>query len=215
VTLSSGLIASLDGLINNPTSIPNILATNLPQASTFFLTYVSSTVQVSVIWWHLTVSNRYIVLQGLSGVAGGFLQIVRLIIYYVKLFILGSTPRSVYSIKYIPGGVAWGTLFPSITLLVVISMCFSWSAKMDQTLTVFIFILRNSTWILYHFACHQRTCLRRVLFVLSAVQVSFLVCVPTTHYNRHWRPILSQSPATHLCGPLRPTSVPLCAVLPC
>ena len=78
-------------------------------------------------------------MQGLSGVAGGFLQIVRLIIYYVKLFILGSTPRSVYSIKYIPGGVAWGTLFPSITLLVVISMCFSWSAKIDQTLTVFLF----------------------------------------------------------------------------
>ncbi|KIM46819.1 hypothetical protein M413DRAFT_16459 [Hebeloma cylindrosporum] len=105
MTLSSGIIAALPGLINNPTSIPNILATNLPQASTFFLTYI--------------------VLQGLSGVAGGFLQIVRLIIYYVKLFILGSTPRSVYSIKYIPGGVAWGTLFPSITLLVVITLGYS------------------------------------------------------------------------------------------
>jgi hypothetical protein len=76
------------------------------------------------------------------------------------------------------------------------------------------FLLRNSTWILYHFAYYQRTCLRRVLFVLPAVQVSFLVCVPTTPYNRHWRPILSQGPATHFCGPVRPTSVPLCAVLP-
>jgi len=68
--------------------------------------------------------TRYVILQGLSGVAGGFLQIVRLIIYYVKLFILGSTPRSIYGIKYVPGSVAWGTLFPGVTLLVVISTCF-------------------------------------------------------------------------------------------
>lgn len=100
VTVSSGIIAALEDLINNPTSIPNILANELPKASTFFLTYI--------------------ILQGLSGTAGGFLQIVPLVIYYVKLFILGSTPRSVYSIKYVLRSVAWGTLFPSITLLVVI-----------------------------------------------------------------------------------------------
>jgi hypothetical protein len=67
-----------------------------------------------------SVSNRYIILQGLSGAAGGFLQIVPLIIYYVKLFILGSTPRSVWGIKYVPRSVAWGTVFPGVTLLVVI-----------------------------------------------------------------------------------------------
>lgn len=86
--------------MNNPTSVPTILASQLPMASTFFLTYI--------------------ILQGLSGTAGGFLQVVRLIIYYVKLFILGSTPRSVYDIKYVLGKVSWGTLFPTITLLVVI-----------------------------------------------------------------------------------------------
>jgi hypothetical protein len=64
---------------------------------------------------------RYILLQGLSGVAGGFLNVVTLVLYYVKLFILGSTPRSIYNIKYGQSTVAWGTLFPSITLLVVIS----------------------------------------------------------------------------------------------
>lgn len=101
MTLSSGIIASLEELLNSPTSIPSILAANLPQASTFFLTYI--------------------VLQGLSATAGGFLQIVRLIVYYVKLILLGSTPRSIYGIRYNPGAVAWGTLFPSITLLTVIS----------------------------------------------------------------------------------------------
>lgn len=44
-----------------------------------------------------------------------------LAIYYVKLFILGSTPRAVYTIKYTCRNVQWGTLFPTTTLLVVIS----------------------------------------------------------------------------------------------
>jgi len=58
-------------------------------------------------------------------VAGGFLQIVSLIVYYVKLYLLGSTPRSVWGIKYGKSSVAWGTLFPGITLLVVISLGYS------------------------------------------------------------------------------------------
>lgn len=41
--------------------------------------------------------------------------------YYMKLFILGSTPRAIYNIKYTLRTLAWGTLFPSITVLVVIS----------------------------------------------------------------------------------------------
>ncbi|TFK49099.1 DUF221-domain-containing protein [Heliocybe sulcata] len=104
VTLSSGIIAALPGLIHDPTSIPNILAQNLPSASNFFLTYV--------------------LLQGLSGTASGFLQAVPLLLYYVKLFILGSTPRSVYKIKYVGRSVAWGTLFPGTTLLVVVSLAY-------------------------------------------------------------------------------------------
>ncbi|KAG6888105.1 hypothetical protein C0995_010670 [Termitomyces sp. Mi166 len=105
VTLSSGIVKALPALINNPTSVPSLLAHNLPGASTFFLTYI--------------------VLQGLSVVAAGFLQIVPLIIYYVKLFILGSTPRSIHGIKFGLGSVDWGTTFPSVTLLVVITLGYS------------------------------------------------------------------------------------------
>ncbi|PPQ92296.1 hypothetical protein CVT25_008893, partial [Psilocybe cyanescens] len=105
VTLASGITSSLNQLINSPTSIPTILAQNLPQASVFFLTYI--------------------VLQGLSGVAGGFLQIVPLLIYYVKLFILGSTPRAVWGIKYGLRSLNWGTAFPEVTLLVVIALGYS------------------------------------------------------------------------------------------
>ncbi|KAJ3776416.1 hypothetical protein FB446DRAFT_785114 [Lentinula raphanica] len=105
VTLSSGIIASLQTLTSNPTSIPSTLASNLPQASIFFLTYI--------------------ILQGLSGTAGGFLQIVALVIYYVKLVLLGSTPRSIWGIKYGKRNVAWGTLFPNTTLLTTIALGYS------------------------------------------------------------------------------------------
>jgi hypothetical protein len=95
VTVSSGIIKALPGIVNNPTSVPNLLAENLPGASTFFLTYV--------------------ILQGIAGSAAGVLQIVPLIIYYIKLIILGSTPRSIYGIKNNLRDVAWGTLFPSMS----------------------------------------------------------------------------------------------------
>lgn len=100
MTISGGVIQAIPELTRDPTSIPTLLATNLPKASTFFLTYA--------------------ILQALSGTAGSLLQIAPLVIYYAKLFILGSTPRSVYSIKYDLRDVFFGTLFPSITLLMVI-----------------------------------------------------------------------------------------------
>ncbi|KAL0959979.1 hypothetical protein HGRIS_011638 [Hohenbuehelia grisea] len=134
VTLSSGLIYALQDLASNPTSIPTILAQKLPQASVFFLTYV--------------------VLQGLSGVAGGFLQIIPLILYYVKLFILGSTPRAVYNIKYGARNVAWGTLFPSVTLLVVIALGYSIIAPIINGFacaTFFLFFVVYKYLFLYTF----------------------------------------------------------------
>ncbi|RDX47260.1 DUF221-domain-containing protein [Lentinus brumalis] len=126
VTLSSGLIAALPDLIHNPGSIPSLLAQKLPQASTFFLTYV--------------------ILQGLSGTAAGFLQLVPLVLYYVKLFILGSTPRSIYKIKYTMRSVSWGTLFPGITLIVVITLAYSIISPIINGLSVAMFFLMYQLW---------------------------------------------------------------------
>ncbi|KAI0064338.1 DUF221-domain-containing protein [Artomyces pyxidatus] len=121
VTLSSGIIASLPGLLNNPTSVPTLLAQNLPKSSTFFLTYI--------------------ILQGLSGTAGGLLQIVSLILYYVKLVLMGATPRSVYNIKYKARTSNWGTLFPQTTLLVVITLGYSIISPIINGLAWFTFFL--------------------------------------------------------------------------
>lgn len=135
-------------LIHSPASAPNILAENLPRASTFFLTYA--------------------ILQALSGSAGGLLQIVPLVVYYVKLFILGSTPRSVYTIKYDLRDVFFGTLFPSITLLTVICECPS------ESYFCFTHPFR-SVWIHAYFAYYQSLGSCRILPVLLCLEISLLM----------------------------------------
>ncbi|OCH87240.1 DUF221-domain-containing protein [Obba rivulosa] len=126
VTISSGLIAALPELLNSPGNIPSLLAQRLPQASTFFLTYI--------------------ILQGLSGTASGFLQVVPLVLYYVKLFILGSTPRSIYKIQYTLRSVNWGTLFPTVTLLVVITLSYSIISPIINGLGFLTFFLFYFVW---------------------------------------------------------------------
>ena len=65
--------------------------------------------------------DSHVLLQGLSGTGEGFLQVVPLVMYYVKITLFASTPRSVYKIKYSPRTSKWGTLFPQMTQLVVIT----------------------------------------------------------------------------------------------
>ncbi|KAJ7126145.1 DUF221-domain-containing protein [Mycena epipterygia] len=119
VTISSGIVSALSGLLKDPSSVASLLSMKLPAASTFFLTYT--------------------ILQGLSGTAGGFLQIVPLVIYYVKLVLLGSTPRSIYGIKFGGRSVAWGTTFPGVTLLVVIAIVYSVISPIINGLACFTF----------------------------------------------------------------------------
>jgi len=85
-------------------------------------------------------------LQGLSASAAGFLQAVTLILYYVKLFILGSTPRSVYTIKHSLRNVQWGTLFPATTLVVVITLAYSIISPIINGLAVATFFLFYELW---------------------------------------------------------------------
>ncbi|KAG8811094.1 hypothetical protein FRC19_004102, partial [Serendipita sp. 401] len=125
-TISGSITSAIEGFSKNPTQIPMVLAQRLPTASTFFLTYA--------------------ILQALSGTAGGLLQIAPLVIYYVKLFILGSTPRSVYSIRYDLRDVFFGTLFPTITLLVVISFGYSLISPVINGLAWLAFALFYFVW---------------------------------------------------------------------
>lgn len=128
VTLSSGLVAAIPALANNPGSAVTILAQELPKASTFFLTYIVTTT--------------------LSGAAGALLQIVGVILYYLKIHLLSSTPRSVYGIRSSMSSVAWGTLFPNITLLTVIGISY---AIVSPIVNGFIFMGFSLFWFVYKY----------------------------------------------------------------
>ncbi|SCV74185.1 BQ2448_6617 [Microbotryum intermedium] len=111
VTLASGLVKAIPVISKNPGSAVTLLATQLPSASTFFLTYFVTT--------------------AIAGAAGGLLQIITLAIFYVKLFLLGSTPR---------------TMFPGITLLTVIGLSYS---IISPLITGFTFVTFFLYWFLY------------------------------------------------------------------
>jgi len=59
---------------------------------------------------------------------------------------LGSTPRSIYSIKYDLRDVAWGTLFPSITLITVISIAYMIISPIVTGMTMAAFFLFYMMW---------------------------------------------------------------------
>lgn len=96
-TLGSGIMASINQIVDNPASTVQLLAQNLPKASIFFLTLV--------------------VTSGLSGAAGGILQIVRLVLVYVKIILLGGSPRSVWNITYTMPTTSWGQTYPAVSLI--------------------------------------------------------------------------------------------------
>ena len=113
---------------------------------------------------------RYIVLQGLSGSAAGFLTMVPLALYYVKLFVLGGSPRSVYKLKYGLRSVSFGTLFPTMTLLVVISKSCVESHNPPTHVARPLLYSHN---ILCHLSRHQRRGLVVVLPFLPVMEVPF------------------------------------------
>ena len=93
----------------------------LTASSTFFLMWVLLNIIVRM----LILGPSFIMVHGLLGTAIGFLQAIPLVKYYIRITLFGSTPRSVYSIKYRPRTSKWGALFPSTTLLVVITFSYS------------------------------------------------------------------------------------------
>ncbi|RXK37761.1 hypothetical protein M231_05010 [Tremella mesenterica] len=104
VTLASGLVSAVKKIADNPSSVANTLAMQMPTASTFFIT---------------------LVLTQFTGTIGTLLQAVTLAIYYVKIVLLGGSPRSVYKTRYTLHTTTWGTTFPGVTVysVIVIAYC--------------------------------------------------------------------------------------------
>ncbi|KAE8227813.1 hypothetical protein CF326_g7277 [Tilletia indica] len=132
LTIVSGSASQITGFVQslaeNPTAFPGMIANAIPKASTFFLSFIA--------------------LQGLTGAASGFVRIVPLAIYYVKLILLGSTPRKVWHINHDMGAVQWGTLFPTTTLITVIALGYMVIAPIVVGFAVATFVLY---WLLYKY----------------------------------------------------------------
>lgn len=127
-TLSSGLTAAIPELSKDPSQAVTILTVNLPTASIFFMTYMVTT--------------------SLTSSSGALLQIFNLIIYYLKLFVLASTPRSVFNVRYEMAQPQFGTLFPNTTLLATLGLVYSVTAPIMTILALVAFTLY---WVVYKY----------------------------------------------------------------
>lgn len=101
-TISSGLTATIQSLVGSPYDVLTILATNLPKASNYFLSYV--------------------ILQALSFSAGQLLQTGRLFIVGCIHLFLNPSPRNLFGRYTFLNENGWGRIFPFFTNFATIAL---------------------------------------------------------------------------------------------
>ncbi|KAG0042906.1 hypothetical protein BGZ83_012054, partial [Gryganskiella cystojenkinii] len=102
-TLANGIFAAVQQIKDDPSHVMAMLASTLPQASTFFLSFILlSLIQVPMM----------------------LLQIGPLIMYHVGKF-RSSTPRQMYATERTMGAVDWGTTIPVHTIAFAIGLIYS------------------------------------------------------------------------------------------
>ncbi|RXW15422.1 hypothetical protein EST38_g10427 [Candolleomyces aberdarensis] len=105
VTLSSGITNAISDIIQKPTQTVQELASKLPGASVFFLTYM--------------------VTQGLAGAGGALVQLAPLVLHFVKKWFLGRTPRQAYEVTFMMPAADFGVILPRLSLLATITFAYS------------------------------------------------------------------------------------------
>ncbi|KAJ5619945.1 hypothetical protein N7510_003929 [Penicillium lagena] len=105
VTFASAASSVVEQIIDKPSDAASLLASNLPKASNFYISYI--------------------ILQGLSFSSGALLQIVGLIVSKVLGKLLDKTPRKMYTRWSNLAGLGWGTIYPIFTLLTVVAITYS------------------------------------------------------------------------------------------
>ena len=157
--ICSGISSAVDEFseaIHDPSKFVSQIAKAMPQASTFFLTFV-----IYMTFW---------------GAASSFLQLVALIIYYVKLKILSSTPRTVWHLKNDMGAPQWGVLFPLSLLVVIYALGYMVLQPIMNGFAAaafFTYYLSNRYLFLYVYNCKPQT--ETVgMFFLKAISYTFV-----------------------------------------
>ncbi|WVO14302.1 hypothetical protein L204_101934 [Cryptococcus depauperatus] len=121
VTLASGLIDALSNIDETASQTPTLLAKKLPGASIFFLTFI------------LTAT--------FTGAAKTYARLVPWVMWCLRGFLAGNTPRKVFVKKYAMDSLSWATTFPPTCLLICITMVYSVIQPIITILAFLAFVL--------------------------------------------------------------------------
>ncbi|KAI0542927.1 hypothetical protein GGR58DRAFT_2655 [Xylaria digitata] len=124
VSLASGATTILEGVLNNPTSITDTLASKLPSAANYFFSYM--------------------ILQALSASSGTLLQIGALANWYIIARIFNKTARNKWTTNTTLPSVKWGQVFPVYTNFACIALVYSVIAPI---ISIFAIITFSLLWI--------------------------------------------------------------------
>ncbi|KAM0273964.1 hypothetical protein ACHAQH_008084 [Verticillium albo-atrum] len=104
-TVSSSAVAAVQNIINNPSSVFDILSEALPRSSQFYISYF--------------------IVQGLGIAVSVISQVVGFIIFSLVYRFLTSTPRSMYNKWAQLSAISWGSVMPVYTNIAVISIAYA------------------------------------------------------------------------------------------
>jgi hypothetical protein len=127
VSIATGITGTLENLLNDPISIPQTLAQNLPKAANYFFSYM--------------------ILQALSISSGTLLQIGSIVILLFSRF-LDTTPRQKVSRVLSRPGITWGNMIPVYTNFGAIGLIYSVVAPLIMVMMLITFGL---FWFTYRY----------------------------------------------------------------
>ncbi|KAI1671503.1 integral membrane protein [Pyrenophora tritici-repentis] len=127
VSISTGITATIDTLLQNPTSVPQTLAKNLPKAANYFFSYM--------------------ILQSLSISSGTLLQIGAVVVIIFLRF-LDTTPREKVSRVLQRPGINWGTMIPVYTNFGAIGIIYS---VVSPLILIMMLITFSLFWFTYRY----------------------------------------------------------------
>jgi calcium permeable stress-gated cation channel len=104
-TFSSGAATVATKIANEPSSVPILLAKNLPKSSNFYLTYF--------------------IIQGLGSAAKNVINYSDLFEYIFYDYVFDRTPREKYVRRSKMKGIGWGSVYPKFANLTVIAIAYS------------------------------------------------------------------------------------------
>lgn len=128
VSISGGAFSTLAASATDIGSIPETLATQLPQAANYFFSYM--------------------ILQALSTASGTLLQITTLVLWYILPRLFDSTARQKWARNTSLPSVTWGTFFPVYTNFACIGLIYCIIAPL---IIVFAIITFTLLWIAHRY----------------------------------------------------------------